>query len=102
MSEQETVTVKLFKLTDGQALAYYADMLSMDADEKWEYCYENGLFWLDGYLWMLKDKVEVCDSDYIQVHKKTDSELEFTASWYNGGASFGEIVEEAFKKGVKS
>lgn len=102
MSEQETVTAKLVKLTYEECLFYYGDMLGMDEDEKWDYRYENGLFWLGDYLWKLKDKVEVCDSDYIQVHKKTDTELEFTASWYNGGASFGEIVEEAFKKGVKS
>jgi hypothetical protein len=102
MSEQETVTAKLVKLTDSECLFYYGDMLSMDEDEKWEYRYENGLFWLDGNLWQVKEKKEYDYSDFVNVSKKTDTELEFTASWYNGGCSFTEIVEEAFKKGAKS
>ena len=104
MSEQETIAAKLVKLTDDQCLPFYGDMLSMDEDEKWDYRYENGLFWLDGNLWQLKDRQDYDYGDFIKVSRKTDTELEleFTASWYNGGASFGEIVEEAFKKGVKS
>lgn len=99
MSEQETVSVKLVKLTFDQCAPYYVEMLSMDSYDKEEYCYDNGLFWLGGDLWEVKEKNDFEYSDFINVSKKTDTELEFTASWYNGGCSFGEVVEDAFKKG---
>jgi hypothetical protein len=100
MSEQETVSVKLVKLTSDQCLSYYGDMLSMDEWEKFDYMHDSGLFWLDEELWIVKEKKDFELSDFIDVSKKTDTELEFTASWYNGGCGFSEIVEEAFKKGA--
>ena len=101
MSEQETVSVRLVKLLQPDAEYHEESMKLMGDDEIYDYMYDNDLPVLDGDIWKVVYKKAYEYGDFIKVSKKTNTELEFTASWYNGGCSFSEVVESAFAESIE-
>ena len=101
MSEQVTVSVKLKKLTTDQESKPRHDMALLDEYDIYDYLCDNDLCEIEGSLWAIKERKDFEPNDFIDVFLYTEDELHFSASYYNGGCSFDEVVEEAFAKGVK-
>lgn len=102
MSEQETVSATVIKLHPSRASELEDHLASLEDDyDRDNYTYENSYYKLGGEWWELKHREDFEFSDFVKVSNFTDTELEFTASWYNGGCGFSEIVQYAFVQGSK-
>lgn len=96
MSDQETVSVKLVKLHNNSE---HYDILATLVDEydKEDYLYENKLTLHKGDIWQIKERVDLDYSSFTHIYAATEDEIEFIASYYNGGCCLAEVVEDVLK-----
>lgn len=87
--ENETLEEQIQRILCKNELPSYAESWEecLYSDYYKEYAINNNILY----------KVEIDDYDIFNIHKNTDGTYDFDVMYYNGGCSFDEAIEEAFK-----
>jgi len=95
--ENETLEEQIQRILCKDELPSYA--------ESWEEClysdYYKEYTVSNNILYKVEEIKSIGDYDIFDIHKNTDGTYDFEVMYYNGGCSFDEAIEEAFKNLIK-